>query len=224
MILTCPACSTRYVVDPSALGSDGRLVRCAKCGNSWMQQPPVDMARPVDAASPLDAPPEALPEEARPLAPGSNLPALPRRRSRRTAVWWLAGAVLVGGLAAGAVFSREEVVAAWPAAARLYDTIGMPVEAVGAGLQLRNVRSERRVEEGGTILFIQGQITNVSDRHRPVPALRAVALDGQRRQLRQWSITASHGDLVPGDVATFESILRDPDPQISEVAITFDGG
>ena len=27
MILTCPSCTTRYMVDPTKLGSDGRFVR-----------------------------------------------------------------------------------------------------------------------------------------------------------------------------------------------------
>jgi len=40
MILTCPECSARYVVDPQALLPNGRTVRCAKCKYSWKEDAP----------------------------------------------------------------------------------------------------------------------------------------------------------------------------------------
>lgn len=46
MILTCPACATRYVVDPKAIGASGRTVRCARCHNSWHQDVPEDLPPP----------------------------------------------------------------------------------------------------------------------------------------------------------------------------------
>lgn len=49
MIIACPACATRYAVPDSAIGVEGRTVRCAKCKHSWFQDGP-DMAEPMSAA------------------------------------------------------------------------------------------------------------------------------------------------------------------------------
>lgn len=38
MILTCPACTMRYLVAEGAIGPDGRAVRCAHCGHQWFEE------------------------------------------------------------------------------------------------------------------------------------------------------------------------------------------
>lgn len=60
MIIVCPACATRYVVPDSAIGVEGRTVRCAKCRHSWFQDGPVIATAPQQPepapASPVAAP------------------------------------------------------------------------------------------------------------------------------------------------------------------------
>nr|WP_298690261.1 DUF3426 domain-containing protein [uncultured Dongia sp.] len=40
MIVSCPACATRFSLDAALLGDAGRNVRCAKCSHKWKQLPP----------------------------------------------------------------------------------------------------------------------------------------------------------------------------------------
>jgi len=88
MIIACPACATRYVVPDSAIGVDGRTVRCAKCRHSWFQAGP-EIAIPADRAEPRPAPPAPVPQrEPAPSAmprPDADRPDQPQADAFRTA-------------------------------------------------------------------------------------------------------------------------------------------
>jgi len=55
MILTCPACDTRYVVKDGAIPPGGRQVRCASCKHSWHQDPETRDDQPQDEQSLAEA-------------------------------------------------------------------------------------------------------------------------------------------------------------------------
>jgi predicted Zn finger-like uncharacterized protein len=76
MLLTCPACSTRYEVPASVLPAEGRLVRCSACRAEWLAKPSGVKARPAPAAAdPAPAEVAVSPEPPAKAAPVSATPA-----------------------------------------------------------------------------------------------------------------------------------------------------
>ena len=132
-------------------------------------------------------------------------------------------AVLLLAILAGGYFVRAQIVQIWPPAALFYETVGLPVDPPGTGLQLQNVRSEQRADNGATLLVVEGQIINVSDAVRTVPKVRAVSLGFDRKPVQTWNIDTSSEQLLPGEIATFRSTQRDPGA-VAEVMVTFEGG
>ncbi|MGV3513291.1 MAG: MJ0042-type zinc finger domain-containing protein [Novosphingobium sp.] len=83
MIIACPACSTRYVVPDTAIGVDGRTVRCARCRHSWFQNGPELPERDEVAAGiapmPVAPPPATAPQAEPEPAPAPPVAAEPVR-------------------------------------------------------------------------------------------------------------------------------------------------
>ncbi len=76
MIVTCPACTTRYLVDDGELGGEaGRHVRCASCGNLWFYSP--DVAAIQTAVAEATAEVEAAAHAAHPPPASAYAPASP---------------------------------------------------------------------------------------------------------------------------------------------------
>lgn len=71
MILACPACHTRYVVPDTAIGANGRTVRCANCRHSWFQEPAAGAtaASVAPPMAPVAAPPPPATPAAAPVPP-----------------------------------------------------------------------------------------------------------------------------------------------------------
>jgi predicted Zn finger-like uncharacterized protein len=219
MIISCSACSTRYVVDPRLLGADGRTVRCAKCGHQWHQAAPMALPGALDE-------PQAPPEAPQPYVrrPGVNLPAFPRRsRSPGAAIAWAALVLAVLVLVAAGVAAREAVVSAWPPAERLYAAVGLIADPPGTGLEFRNVSTARRLESDREVVVVEGDIVNVSNRDRQVPHLRA-ALTADSRELNSWTFDATQSRLLPGESARFVTRTDEPTEEATGLSLRFADG
>jgi predicted Zn finger-like uncharacterized protein len=145
MIIGCPSCRTRYLVDEQALGGRaGRTVRCATCGHTWHQAAPPELYG-NDAPANLEGSriEPALEVPPRPdVLSGANLEiprgpgAIPeasrgKRRHWGALRWFILIVLCAFAIIAGVVFARGAVVKILPPAARLFALAGLPVEPSG---------------------------------------------------------------------------------------------
>lgn len=230
MILTCPSCSARFVVNDDALRPNGRNVKCGKCAHVWAAPPPPEpVEEPAPAPEPISVQPLEV-DQPRRRSSSANLPAFPQRRRRRSVlVPVLVVLVLIGGVAAGLWFGREPLVGLWPAAEKVYAAAGIPVGAtaaplpLGAGLRLDQVTPRREPADGGGVVYlvIEGEVVNEAEEVRPVPGMVLVLLDGQQNIVQEWPFSTEVAELAAGERVAFSTRLPNPSAQATDLRIEF---
>jgi predicted Zn finger-like uncharacterized protein len=250
MILTCPNCSARFMIDARALGATGRTVRCGACGHSWLQLPDpaegeAEMGRSETEASSSDAAmAQAGAAAARRAADvAAQETAESERRQRRRAprspeagrgpaqhgytriLTWFVFVFVIAALLLGGYKYRQDVVRLWPPATRLYNALGISVAApTGYGLRVPvdSIKFRREAEGGTPILVVSGEIVNTSDHPQRVTPMRISLLDKDNRVLRTESVKLEERVLAPGKKLPFQTSIPNSPAEAVSVRITFE--
>ena len=132
-----------------------------------------------------------------------------------------AAVVVVIVLGAGAFFGRSLIVDLWPGAADIYSMVGLWGEELGAGLDIRDVKSSREVEGGVDVLVVRGVVANVTEEDRMVPMIRIALYDSAGEEVQHVIAPPLKNRLQPGATIGFSAKLPEPSALARRLEVTF---
>ena len=235
MIVSCPACATRFSLDASLLGPNGRNVRCAKCGHRWKQEP----APPIEPVSlEPETPTPASEEPAQMTAPGlaallggreeKPAPAAkvvippklkPAAPKRKVGLWpWILALGIVCGLAVAAYIYQGPISRMFPAAQDIYQLLGIGGTDPARELLIGNLKSEQR----SGFLSVRGDVFNPTEVPLKVPPLMLSAQDGNGKPIGEaFMFRTQESEIAPGETITFRMPFENPPEGMKGFSITF---
>jgi predicted Zn finger-like uncharacterized protein len=229
MILVCPSCDTRYFAEDSAIGKDGRKVRCVSCGHSWFAKTETEgQAAPEDTGLTREQV-ERLRQTAAANSASRNGPHAEyrakeharrqRNRIRATGIAWAAGFVIFAATVAGSILFRNNVAEAWPRAASLYRMVGLDVNRFG--VLLKDVSAKRSFDGTTPVLTVSGVAVNPSKQKRPAPQLRVFLRDDAGKPVKIWTAPIGVAEIGPGASVPFTQRFEAPPVETYRLTVTF---
>lgn len=228
MILVCPSCDTRYFAEDTAIGKEGRRVRCVSCGHSWHVATADEGRAPEDTGLTREQV-ERLRQTAAANSASRNGPHAEyrakeharrqRNRLRATGIAWSAGFVIFATVAGSAVLFRNQVAEAWPRTASLYRMAGLDVNRFG--VLLEDVTAKRQFDGTTPVIVVTGTAINPSKERREAPQLRVFLRDDAGKQVESWTASIGVTELGPGEKVAFTSRFTAPPVETYRLLVTF---
>lgn len=217
MIVTCPNCLKRYMLDDNLIPQEGRQVRCIACHNVWRQA--LDIEPPISGSTL-----KGIPDAAFEIGISSE-------KKSGWLSWVIFFAIVITSISA-LILGRDLVAKLWPQSERFYALIGLHINLPGAGLSIANASSLIHQDGPIDMIKIAGDVINTSDRIRPIPPLK-IKLMGEASHPRcldkqiegcvldYWEYRLSESFLLPGEQIHFETEPRPKVEGTQHVAVEF---
>lgn len=227
----CAACkSTWFAEAPALVLADGEIEHVAASvpvptiseEDRFHHEELAATGKPAEASI-------AVVEDAPSISPAGEAPPQPVRKTvsryvpsaakpRKQLPLGLVTALLVFILTFGIV-SRESVVRAAPELATLYAAVGFPVNL--RGLEFHNIRTRQEIQDGITVLAIEGEVGNIANRAVELPRVRLSVLGDKGVEIYSWTALLPKSILYPHESVPFKSRLASPPAAGKEIMVRF---
>ena len=141
-----------------------------------------------------------------------------RQKAKRNSRWTIIILILFG-INIAIIAGRHQIVRHLPQTASLFASIGLPVNL--RNLEFDNIKISKEMQDGVSILIIEGKIVNMVGTATDVPRLRFAARNAAGQEVYTWSMQPTRSILGPGDSLPFVSRLAAPPADAVDILVRF---
>ena len=123
---------------------------------------------------------------------------------------WLGVIVFTALVGGGTYYMAKPIARAWPPSTLLFETIGIKIPSPAAGLQLRNVTSEKRMLGDVPVVALLGDVANLTEQPLEIPRLAGFIADTEGGIVESWPFELEERIIEPGEALSF--ITQTPVP------------
>ena len=239
MQIVCPNCSARYLVDPAAIGRQGRTVQCFRCGHKWMARV---------AADEDEAPSESVLTDTRPvpdfiIRPQNHdeqvsLPTIPPERGMPIWLKVALGLLILLGLIDATGYALRDQLPGWipgatpsaplpaptppptkpptPPAAATKPAVPPPPAA------LKPDKVSLEFVDGGRALMAAGEIVNTANVEVTPRRIRFIFKDGARQPIAERVYELKPDRIAPLGRQPFRQRVDDPPKGAADVDVSIE--
>jgi predicted Zn finger-like uncharacterized protein len=223
MIITCPACAKRYLVEETAIQETGRHVQCIACQHEWFFKPITEIPKHNQVQFDMIGVKSSVAKD-----------------GTRFSYTWVVMVTTLVVMIAGTYFARHSLVLHFPKSLKIFQIIGIPIELKSSKLTLENIKPHFVSNDTNNELIVTGEIYNSSEQVQQVPILKITALGECAKAplyekvlakvfkkndglcaVAKWTYTPSAFRLFPGEKLSFETKSEGPLPGAKTVNIKF---
>ncbi len=224
IIITCPKCSISYRVQRNAVGGQGRMVRCTRCGESWRYRIGEGPNQNFDTLKNEHKLSDSVKDRGSELVPGSaakpvvahnqistqKRQSLPPTKTKKhiPAMLWFGVIIIAAFTCAGFYWNRDQIVNRIPTIKPYLDLLGLKTKDIDPLFKISDVKL--RVEKQGAIAsqMVDFSLKNITKQIRQLPSLTAIVLDSDRNILDSWKIPLKGDSLKPGEARLFSKEIQ----------------
>lgn len=207
MIITCPSCSKRYLVEDTAIETNGRHVQCVTCEHVWFFKPLSDIKDLNQGQLDLIG--------VQSTATGSGI--------FHWGLFFISLIIVV--IVTGSFFARDTLMTSWPQTTSFFKAIGFGTSPSKTELKIEGLRSMMDIQGKNRTLLLTGTITNEGDKIQEIKNLKIIVkgdcagaswferlinkyfYQGTPDQCRldHWTYEPSERKIYPGEQVAFET-------------------
>ena len=222
MIITCPNCSTKYSINKTILGVDGKKVKCFDCGHEWNQT--LDSTKKTLQTKLLKEKPilsNVHKEEIDVKRLFSSK--IPKKKNYKF-LYQLIPIILILSIYLNKKYFNYEIRDYY---FKFYkpELLIIKINNNYDSFDLIFNQKEKEVSilnNNQKVIKIYGKISNISDmRNHKIPKLQATLLDSKNNVITSWFFYADKEDLEPQESINFTTSYINDKQDISDIKIEF---